>query len=64
MFITFKISGFQRFQDSRIPGSKDSRIPRISRFQGFQDSRIPGFEDSRPGIPNRVSIASSRYHLR
>ncbi|MBK7704949.1 MAG: hypothetical protein IPN69_13030 [Acidobacteria bacterium] len=61
---------FQMFQipDSRfqVPGSKfqvpdskvrDSKIPDPnSRFRNSKDSRL--------GIPNRVAIASSRYHLR
>ncbi|MBK8813783.1 MAG: hypothetical protein IPN69_24050 [Acidobacteria bacterium] len=67
-----RIPGFQGFQDS-----KDSRIPRIPGFQiprlrfeipRFQipdpNSRFQNSKGSRPGIPNRVAIASSRYHLR
>ncbi|MBK8150975.1 MAG: hypothetical protein IPK58_22925 [Acidobacteria bacterium] len=48
-----------RIPDSTIPNSKvrDSKIPDPrSRFQSSKGSRL--------GIPNRVSIASSRYHLR
>ncbi|MBK8809758.1 MAG: hypothetical protein IPN69_03385 [Acidobacteria bacterium] len=39
------------------------QIPRIPE-SGFQRFRIPDSRDSGLGIPNRVSIASSRYHLR
>ncbi|MBK8147049.1 MAG: hypothetical protein IPK58_02240 [Acidobacteria bacterium] len=53
---------------SQDPDSR-SKIPRIpnSRFQ-IPDSRsefkIPEFQGFQIGIPNRVAIASSRYHLR
>ncbi|MBK8149871.1 MAG: hypothetical protein IPK58_17140 [Acidobacteria bacterium] len=40
---------FQRFQIPEIPDPK-------SRFENSKGSRL--------GIPNRVEIASSRYHLR
>ncbi|MBK8809998.1 MAG: hypothetical protein IPN69_04625 [Acidobacteria bacterium] len=67
----FKDSGIPRIPDSKNPRFKDSTIP-DSRFQGSQGFHIPGFEIRRfpnskgsiLGIPNRVSIASSRYHLR
>ncbi|MBK8812209.1 MAG: hypothetical protein IPN69_15980 [Acidobacteria bacterium] len=45
----------------------DSRIPRVPdpKFQGrFEISRFQNSKGSRLGIPNRVAIASSRYHLR
>ncbi|MBK7704408.1 MAG: hypothetical protein IPJ30_01205 [Acidobacteria bacterium] len=64
-----RIPRFQGFQGFQIPGFQipDSRF-QIARFEipGIPDpnSRFQDSEGSRLGIPNRVAIASSRYHLR
>ncbi|MBK8809644.1 MAG: hypothetical protein IPN69_02805 [Acidobacteria bacterium] len=65
-----RIPRFQGFQDSKIPRFQGFQIPRfeIPRIEipGIPDpnSRFQNSKGLRQGIPNRVAIASSRYHLR
>ncbi|MBK8809308.1 MAG: hypothetical protein IPN69_01060 [Acidobacteria bacterium] len=52
------------FRLIRVTRGKAEVLSRVVRFFKEPESRFQDSKGSRLGIPNRVAIASSRYHLR